>query len=108
MGTPAPSTRTVAMRAMVLRNKELTIQELDRPVPGPGQVLVRVRASGICGSDLHVARFMEDMIEALAALGDGSIAAGPLVTRTISLDELPGAFAALADPHDCKVVATFP
>ena len=27
----------------------------DRPVgePGPGEVLVRLRAGGICGSDLH-------------------------------------------------------
>ncbi len=50
------------MRAMVLRGKDLTVEEVDTPVPGAGQVLARVRACGICGSDLHAARFMEEMI----------------------------------------------
>jgi len=47
---------------MVLRGSELTIEEMDRPTPGPGQVLARVRACGICGSDLHFARYAEEMI----------------------------------------------
>ena len=42
--------------------------------------------------------------EALAALGDRSVDTSPMVTRTVSLEELPAAFEALADPHDCKVV----
>jgi propanol-preferring alcohol dehydrogenase len=29
--------------------------ELDRPQPGPGQVLLRVRACGVCRTDLHIA-----------------------------------------------------
>ncbi len=29
------------------------IREIDRPSPEPGQVLVRVEAAGVCGSDLH-------------------------------------------------------
>lgn len=32
---------------------DLRIEEQEAPVPGPGQVLVRVAAGGICGSDLH-------------------------------------------------------
>ncbi len=52
------------MRAMVLRKKELTIEEIAPPKPGPGQVLARVRACGICGSDLHAAKYMDDMIAA--------------------------------------------
>jgi threonine dehydrogenase-like Zn-dependent dehydrogenase len=47
---------------MVLRGKTLSIEDVDVPEPGPGQVLARVRACGICGSDLHAARFMEEMI----------------------------------------------
>jgi threonine dehydrogenase-like Zn-dependent dehydrogenase len=31
----------------------------------------------------------------------------PLVTRIVTLDELPAAFHALSDPRDCKVVLTF-
>jgi len=30
-----------------------TIEEVDRPAPGPGEVVIRVRNCGICGSDLH-------------------------------------------------------
>lgn len=52
------------MRAMVLRGKALAIEEVERPVPGPGQVLAKVLACGICGSDLHAAKFMDDMIAA--------------------------------------------
>jgi threonine dehydrogenase-like Zn-dependent dehydrogenase len=50
------------MRAMVLRGTTLTIEDTVRPQPGPGQVLARVRACGICGSDLHVARYAEQML----------------------------------------------
>jgi threonine dehydrogenase-like Zn-dependent dehydrogenase len=42
--------------------------------------------------------------EALGALADGSVNTEPMVTRTVTLDELPAAFEALADPHDCKIV----
>lgn len=45
------------MRAMVLRGTDLTVEEVPMPRPGAGQVLAKVRASGICGSDLHYARY---------------------------------------------------
>jgi threonine dehydrogenase-like Zn-dependent dehydrogenase len=32
---------------------DLTVDDRDDPVPGDGEVLVRVAATGICGSDLH-------------------------------------------------------
>lgn len=32
---------------------DLRLEELPRPVPGPGQVLLRVAAVGVCGSDVH-------------------------------------------------------
>src|SRR5437867_2198059 len=31
----------------------MELREAPRPTPGPGQVLVRIRSCGICGSDLH-------------------------------------------------------
>jgi propanol-preferring alcohol dehydrogenase len=45
------------MRAMVLEapGKALVERELPKPEPGPGQVLVAVRACGVCRTDLHVA-----------------------------------------------------
>jgi propanol-preferring alcohol dehydrogenase len=44
------------MRAAVLRRPRtpLEIIEIPVPVPGPGQLLVRVSACGICRTDLHV------------------------------------------------------
>jgi 2-desacetyl-2-hydroxyethyl bacteriochlorophyllide A dehydrogenase len=45
------------MRVMALRGTDLVLEEMDRPVPAAGEVLARVRACGICGSDLHFARF---------------------------------------------------
>jgi S-(hydroxymethyl)glutathione dehydrogenase/alcohol dehydrogenase len=43
------------MKAAVLRevNKPLTIEEVSLDDPGPGQVLVKTAASGVCHSDLH-------------------------------------------------------
>lgn len=32
----------------------LAVVGIDAPQPGPGEVLVRVRRAGICGSDLHI------------------------------------------------------
>jgi threonine dehydrogenase-like Zn-dependent dehydrogenase len=42
------------MRAAVMQNWQLQVQDLPDPVPGSGQVLTRVLACGICGSDLHM------------------------------------------------------
>ena len=42
------------MKAMVLTAyRRLEIKDVPQPVPGPRDVLVRVRACGICGSDVH-------------------------------------------------------
>jgi (R,R)-butanediol dehydrogenase / meso-butanediol dehydrogenase / diacetyl reductase len=45
------------VRAAVLAGHDgrLELTDLDDPVPGPGEVVARVRACGICGSDLHLA-----------------------------------------------------
>ncbi len=46
-----------AMRAMLLERPGAPLREvtLPRPVPGPGQLLLEVRACGVCRTDLHVA-----------------------------------------------------
>lgn len=42
------------MRAALLyRARDLRIGQVPDPVPGPGEALLKVRAVGICGSDLH-------------------------------------------------------
>ncbi len=52
------------MKAMVLRGKALKVEEVEMPVAGPGEVLAKVLACGICGSDLHAAKYMDDMLAA--------------------------------------------
>jgi propanol-preferring alcohol dehydrogenase len=44
------------MRAMILERagEPLRATELPDPVPGPGQVLIRVHACGVCRTDLHI------------------------------------------------------
>ena len=41
------------MRAAVLRSGKLDVRETRDPVPGPGQLVVRTLACGICASDVH-------------------------------------------------------
>ncbi|MBU3690069.1 MAG: alcohol dehydrogenase [Acidimicrobiales bacterium mtb01] len=42
------------MRAAVMKNWSLRVDDIPEPVPGGGQVLAKVLACGICGSDLHL------------------------------------------------------
>jgi propanol-preferring alcohol dehydrogenase len=44
------------MRAMVLYEQQqpLRLEEVAEPEPGPGQVLLRVQACGVCRTDLHI------------------------------------------------------
>ena len=51
------------MRASVLRDGRMVLRDdVAEPVPGPGQVLVAVKACGICGSDLHFAAHGDQMV----------------------------------------------
>ncbi len=41
------------MRAVTIRDTKLVIEEHPDPVPGSGEVLVRVKAAGLNGADMH-------------------------------------------------------
>ena len=42
------------MRGVVFKGeREIELMEFPDPTPGPGEVVVEMKASGMCGSDLH-------------------------------------------------------
>ena len=51
-----PAAMASMMQAMVCEGprRPLALRLLPRPVPGPGQVLIEVRACGVCRTDLHL------------------------------------------------------
>jgi threonine dehydrogenase-like Zn-dependent dehydrogenase len=51
------------MRAAVMRNKKLVVDDIATPAPGPGEALVKTLACGICGSDLHALKHAEKLVE---------------------------------------------
>jgi threonine dehydrogenase-like Zn-dependent dehydrogenase len=51
------------MRAVVMRNKELVVDTVPDPEPGPGEAIVKTLACGICGSDLHALKFADRMVD---------------------------------------------
>ena len=51
------------MRAAVMRGQKLVVDTLPEPEPGPGEVLVKTLACGICGSDLHALRHAHELAE---------------------------------------------
>ena len=52
------------MKALLLERGRLWVDTLPEPEPGPGELLVRTLACGICGSDLHAHQHTEQFIEA--------------------------------------------
>jgi len=49
---------TATMRAAIVHafDQPLRIEEVPRPEPGPGEIVVKIAASGVCHTDLHAAR----------------------------------------------------
>ncbi|HET7676645.1 MAG TPA: L-threonine 3-dehydrogenase [Candidatus Limnocylindrales bacterium] len=56
---PAARTLPETMRALVKEapGPGAAFREVPLPVPGPGEVLVRVEAASVCGTDLHIERW---------------------------------------------------
>lgn len=58
LGPPALCPKGVPMRAVVFENYQSfpVLKDVPRPVPGPGEVLLRVAGAGACHSDVAVYR----------------------------------------------------
>jgi threonine dehydrogenase-like Zn-dependent dehydrogenase len=62
------------MRAAVLRAARMVFRDdVPEPVPEAGQVLVALRACGICGSDLHFARHGAELLALNARVEGGNV-----------------------------------
>ncbi|MEP6870445.1 MAG: alcohol dehydrogenase catalytic domain-containing protein, partial [Anaerolineaceae bacterium] len=68
----------IGRTAIWIENNVLGIRELPVVEPGPGEVLVRIRACGICGSDLH-AFHSDGPRQHIAGIGPGHELAGEVV-----------------------------
>jgi threonine dehydrogenase-like Zn-dependent dehydrogenase len=51
------------MRATVMRNRTLVVDDVPDPEPGPGEAIVKTLACGICGSDLHALAHADKMVD---------------------------------------------
>ena len=65
------------MRAAVMKNWSLRVDDIPVPTPGSGQVLAKVLACGICGSDLHLLVHGEESRRLSEELADDAPADGP-------------------------------
>ncbi len=61
-----------------LGERELALQDFPDPTPGPGEVVLEMKASGMCGSDLHPYRASRSGGGAAASLGLGGDG-GPVI-----------------------------
>ena len=66
------------MRAAVLRGGRMVVRDdVPEPTPAAGQVLVQVKACGVCGSDLHFAKHGARMLELGKEMGGtGGVGSG--------------------------------
>jgi L-iditol 2-dehydrogenase len=70
---PKPKSRSQMLAARLHGPADLRVERVARPgAPGPGRALLRVKATGVCGSDLHSyqdARIGDTPVEAPLILG---------------------------------------
>ena len=57
------------MKSIMMRDSRVMLEDAPMPEPGPGQVLVKSLACGICGSDLHLVRHSQDIFEFYREVG---------------------------------------
>lgn len=73
------------MRAAVMRGDRFVVEDRPKPSPGPGNILAKVRACGICGSDLHYFHHVGQIVERVRSLGgatdqmERTLRAGPIL-----------------------------
>ena len=57
------------MRAAIMRDAKIVVDTVPDPEPLSGEILVKIQACGICGSDLHALKYGPQMVEASLEAG---------------------------------------
>ena len=91
------------MRAAVMREWELRVDDVPDPTPGPGQVLAKVLACGICGSDLHMLQHGKEMRQMMTELAAGA-PVDPLAPKSFE----PHLDTVMGHEYCCEVVEVGP
>ncbi len=79
------------MKAVSCAHGNLTVLDLPDPHPGPGQLVLDVRACGICGSDLHAKDHADELTDVMATMGYPDFMRGD--TPTVMGHEFSGVIA---------------
>jgi threonine dehydrogenase-like Zn-dependent dehydrogenase len=91
------------MRAAVMRDWQLRVDDLPDPTPGPGQVLTKVLACGICGSDLHMLQHGAEARRLNEEMAEGA-PADPMAMKMFE----PDADTVMGHEFCCEVVEVGP
>jgi threonine dehydrogenase-like Zn-dependent dehydrogenase len=51
------------MKAAIMRDAKIVVDNMPTPVPSEGEILVKTLACGICGSDLHALKHAHEMVK---------------------------------------------
>ncbi|MFZ4372457.1 MAG: alcohol dehydrogenase, partial [Mycobacterium sp.] len=57
------------MKAVSCEHGRLSVVDLPDPRPGADQLVLDVRACGICGSDLHAKDHADELTDVMAEIG---------------------------------------
>ena len=63
MDTNIHKKQEATMKAAIMRDSKIVVDDMATPTPGDGEVLVKTLACGICGSDLHALKHGNQMVQ---------------------------------------------
>ena len=81
----------MAVKAVSCEHGKLSVLDLPDPRPGEGQLVLEVRACGICGSDLHAKDHADELTDVMAEIGYRNFMRGD--TPTVMGHEFAGVIA---------------
>lgn len=68
------------MKGILLKgDKRIEPVELPDPTPGPGEVVIKIKASGVCGSDIHRYHMTAEQLGPMTSVIPGHDSAGEVV-----------------------------